>query len=216
MSTPPSFNPLDYTILSASLRDALMASPLIPLGAIEPFYGYGVYALFYEGDFPAYSRLAGVNRDNPGSWPIYIGKSSPSTRTGLHLDPNDIGGRDAGQGLYSRVSGDHRASIENATNLEIADFSTRLLVLSYVWVPLAETSLIAAYEPVWNAYLSGFGNHAPGGGRTAGRLSKWDELHPGRGREPRAGRGFDPEYLSRQVEAQLEDTWQRKFRRADE
>ena len=208
---PPSFNPLDYSSLSSSLADALMNSPLAPLSKVEPFYGYGVYALFYVGDYPAYHKLSEHNRIHDGSWPIYIGKSSPSTRKGIDISPETVNTKDAGKGLYNRISTDHRRSIENASNLDIADFSARLLVLSYVWVPLAETALIARYEPVWNSYVDGFGNHDPGMGRQQGRISHWDVLHPGRGHEKYAPSQRTMDEISREVTQRLEDTWQRKF-----
>ena len=52
---PRSYNPLDYGSLSDTLARELMASELMPLSEIEKFYGDGVYALFYCGDFPAYA-----------------------------------------------------------------------------------------------------------------------------------------------------------------
>lgn len=209
--TPPSFNPLDYSALSASLANALMASPLRSLDSIEPFYGFGVYALFYDGDMPCYRILAERNRQTPGSWPIYIGKSSPSTRKGLALDVSSIDTADVGLGLYKRVAKDHRKSIEQAVNLNIENFTVKLLVLSYMWVPLAETALIARYEPIWNSYVDGFGNHDPGSGRGAGRISRWDTLHPGRGRERYAPLAQTADELEREVDSQLKDIEERKF-----
>lgn len=208
--TPPSFNPLDYSALSTSLADALMASPLVPLDSIEPFYGYGVYALFYTGDMPAYSVLAKQNRHQPGSWPIYIGKSSPSSRKGV-FDVGNIDTPDLGMGLYSRVAKDHRKSVEQATNLNVEDFTARLLVLSYMWVPLAETALIARYAPIWNSFVDGFGNHDPGKGRANGRMSRWDTLHPGRGRDKYAPLPQTPQQLEQEISAQLDMIAQREF-----
>jgi hypothetical protein len=49
-----------------------------------------------------------------------------------------------------------------------------------IWVPLGEALLIGHYRPVWNVVVDGFGNHAPGGGRSRQARSSWDELHPGR------------------------------------
>ena len=69
---PKSFNPLDYSVLSASLANELMTTDLVPLSQVEEFYGNGVYALFYTGDFKAYEPLAKQNRKCPGSFPIYV------------------------------------------------------------------------------------------------------------------------------------------------
>lgn len=45
---------------------------------------------------------------------------------------------------------------------------------------MAERFLIEHYHPLWNVFLDGFGNHAPGRGRNEGEISWWDALHPGR------------------------------------
>lgn len=180
---PRSYNPLDYASLSETLARELMRSELMPLTDIEKFYGDGVYALFYHGDFPAYAELSDVNFDLPGSLPIYIGKAGPKTLTGNDLDMAAVDTPLAGSRLYDRVAKDHRKSIDDALNLEASDFSCRMLVLNAIWVPLTESALIARYCPIWNSILPGFGNHAPGKGRAAGKISRWDTLHPGRGRE---------------------------------
>lgn len=180
---PRSYNPLDYASLSETLARELMNSELMPLGEVERFYGDGVYALFYCGDFSAYAEMSDVNFDDPGTLPIYIGKASPKTLTGNELDPSVVDTPQAGMRLYDRVANDHRKSIEAATNIEVSEFQCRMLVLNAVWVPLTESALIARYVPVWNSIVPGFGNHAPGRGRAAGKISRWDILHPGRGRE---------------------------------
>jgi hypothetical protein len=180
---PRSYNPLDYGSLSDTLARELMASELMPLSEIEKFYGDGVYALFYCGDFPAYAELSSINSKAPGSFPIYIGKAGPKTLTGSELDASAVDTPLAGSRLYDRLSNDHRKSIVQATNLDVAHFSCRMLVLNAVWVPLTESALIARYVPIWNSIVPGFGNHPPGKGRAAGRISRWDILHPGRGRE---------------------------------
>ena len=202
---PRSYNPLDYASLSESLARELMTSELMPLADIEKFYGDGVYALFYCGDFPAYAELSSINRNDPGTFPIYIGKAGPKTLTGSELDTSAVDTPLAGSRLYDRVAGDHRKSIELAVNLDVADFYCRMLVLNAVWVPLTESALIARYVPVWNSIVSGFGNHAPGKGRAAGRISRWDILHPGRGRETDADTGAGYDDLCAQVEAAISE-----------
>ncbi len=177
---PRSYDPLDYSSLSEVLARELMRSELIPLADVDRFYGDGVYALFYTGSFPAYRELAEVNRARPGSFPIYIGKASPKTLTGSGLDASRVDDPAAGTRLFDRLSRDHRSSIAQASNLDVADFSCRMLVLNALWVPLAESAMIARYAPVWNSLVTGFGNHPPGRGRSLGKLSKWDSLHPGR------------------------------------
>ncbi len=152
-----------------------MRSPLVPLADVSPFQGPGIYVLFYDGDFAPYSQLGSVNRQTPGSWPIYIGKAAPSTRKGKDLTPDNFDGDE----LFKRLK-DHRKSINCVENLDVANFTARMLVLSYIWVPLAETAMIGRYQPLWNTLIDGFGNHDPGSGRSNGIRSRWDTLHPGR------------------------------------
>ena len=212
MSDPEAFNPLSYAALSESLSRALMRAELRPMEHVaeHPFNGYGVYALFYDGDFPAYRRLADWNRDHPGTWPIYIGVAAPKTLKGLEYDPEDIDSDRTGRKLYERVR-HHAGSIRQAANLDLADFSCRLLTLSFVWAPVAESAMIAAYEPLWNAYVPGFGNHAQGSGRSNGTQTAWDTLHPGR---KMTGRPYPrtADEIAVDVRQALEEAWQRRFR----
>ncbi|PJM74123.1 type II restriction endonuclease [Bifidobacterium primatium] len=175
MPNPELFNPLAYESISRSISSALMAEELVPLSEIQPFNGPGIYVLFYDGQFAPYADLAAQNTREPGSWPIYIGKAAPSTRKGKDIAPDDM----SGQELYTRLR-KHRQSIEQANNLEIEHFYARMLLLSYIWVPMAETAMIGLYQPLWNTYIDGFGNHDPGRGRINGVRSRWDTLHPGR------------------------------------
>ena len=66
------FDPLSYENLGISISRALDEQPVVPLTEIKRFHGAGVYALYYTGDFPAYERIALANRENPGTWAIYI------------------------------------------------------------------------------------------------------------------------------------------------
>ena len=54
------------------------------------------------------------------------------------------------------------------------------VVMDDAFIRLAETSLLALYKPIWNNYVDGFGNNAPGSGREASKRSRWDTLHGGR------------------------------------
>lgn len=195
---PRSFNPLDYSSLSEMLAMELMASDLIPLSELEKFGGSGVYALFYDGDFPAYRGLSDVNRRMPGSLPIYVGSAGPKAGKGKSVDISAFDSIDAGTALYKRLR-EHRNSICKAVNLDIDDFDCRALVLNAVWVSPAEAALIAKYVPVWNAILTGFGNHREGQGRKAGKISRWDSVHPGRGRDAGALPDWKPEDLEDEV-----------------
>ncbi len=168
---PRPFNPLDYESIAKSIVDALLPRSLIALEDVERFPGSGIYALYYTGDFPAYELIASP----AGHIPIYVGKGAPGGgRTGSG-SPGEPGGRK----LYERLRM-HCRSITRATNLDVANFLCRYLVVEPVWVPLAERVLISGLQPVWNVVVSGFGNNAPGGGRGGTELPLWDILHPGR------------------------------------
>lgn len=78
-----------------------------------------------------------------------------------------------------------------------------MLVLNAVWVPLTESALIARYVPVWNSIVPGFGNHTSGKARAAGRISRWDILHPGRGRETDTEPGAEFDDLCAQVQSAI-------------
>ena len=166
------FNPLAMENLAESIVHALHHQDPVPLALVPEFDGAGVYALYYHGKFPAYKALAAVNAEKLIE-PIYIGKASPSgARKGIELATQTTA-------LTKRLK-DHKKSIEAATNLAIDDFSARWLVMEDVWIALGESAMIRRHQPVWNARIDGFGNHAPGRGRAKGARPQWDTLHPGR------------------------------------
>ena len=166
------FNPLAMENLAESIVHALHLQEPVPLALVPEFDGAGVYALDYHGTFSAYKALAAINAEQLIE-PIYIGKASPSgARKGIDLATQTTA-------LTKRLK-DHKKSIEAATNLEIEDFSARWLVMEDVWIALGESAMIRRHQPVWNARIDGFGNHAPGRGRAKGARPQWDTLHPGR------------------------------------
>jgi len=79
------FDPGDPAIVGGFVSLALIAQPRFPLGGIEPFYGSGVYALYYTGYFPAYEPI--MNSETP----IYVGKADP--RTDHAREPSEQGER---------------------------------------------------------------------------------------------------------------------------
>jgi hypothetical protein len=168
------FNPLDKTNLGASVADALLERPAIPLAELSEFRGAGVYALYYTGGFKPYRATAKLNAGGAYRTPIYVGKAVPAgSRKGGVLDMKP------GRVLFSRLS-EHAESIRAATNLKVDDFACRFLVVDDIWIPLGESLLIARFAPLWNSLIDGFGNHDPGSGRHAGMRPRWDVLHPGR------------------------------------
>ena len=179
------YNPLDRLELGKSVERALLARPLSSLPPSGTFSGAGLYAIYYDGPLPMYSRIAPPTRDR-GEVPIYVGRARPpGARQGL---PEGLDATTSEPKLRDRLR-EHAKSLQSVsryaaktatTNLDAADFSCRYLVAEDIWVPLGETLLIGHYRPVWNVPVDGFGNHAPGKGRKDQARSRWDELHPGR------------------------------------
>jgi hypothetical protein len=166
------YNPLAKKHIGESVARYLLKMPILQLPP-EPFLGAGVYVIYYTGNFPVYKAISYHNRDGKYKWPIYVGKAVPAgARKGIS-DP------ELGPELFKRLS-EHATSIEQARNLQLKDFVCRYLVVDDIWIPLAESILIESFQPVWNKFLDGFGNHAPGSGREKQKRSLWDELHPGR------------------------------------
>lgn len=172
MSAP--YNPLDKRNLGKSVVQALLDRPAIPLKGLTSFEGAGVYAIYYSGDFPAYAKLAARNKKTAAS-PIYVGKAVPAgARKGSGDDV--VSG---GKALFKRLS-EHVDTISASKNLSLDHFVCRYLTVDDIWIPLGETLLIQEFSPLWNIVVEGFGNHAPGSGRTAGKRPVWDMIHPGR------------------------------------
>ena len=169
------YNPLDKINLAKSIESELLGRPGYPLSSIDHVIGAGVYAIYYSGPFPAYSSLS-KNNQGAGSIPIYVGKAIPKggRKGGLAADASSDG-----RALASRLRV-HANSITEASNLDLADFSVRHLVVDDVWIPLGENMLIETFRPVWNVALDGFGNKDAGIRRAAQYKSQWDVVHPGR------------------------------------
>lgn len=170
-----SYNPLEKRNLAESVVRELFSVPISPLEALSPFEGAGVYVIYYAGDFNAYAAYKNDVTNSVFDKPIYVGKAVPKgARTGgvsLEDEP--------GQALYSRLK-EHLESVRLANNLDSHDFYFRHLVVDDIWIPLSESLLITSYKPVWNVSVFGFGNHAPGSGRSNQKRSLWDTVHPGR------------------------------------
>lgn len=147
-----------------------MAPPL------ERFNGAGIYAIYYTGDFQPYGQIASQNRDGKFNQPIYVGRAVPA---GARKGGTKSIANKSSTKLQERLR-QHAASIESAANLLLRDFSFRYLVVDDVWIPLGETYMIDAFEPVWNKVVEGFGIHTPGKRRKGQYTSAWDTLHPGR------------------------------------
>lgn len=168
------FNPLAKRHLGESVGQAMLRQAVFPLGELNAFDGAGIYAIYYTGGFQGYEVISERNRNQRFGVPIYVGKAVPKgARKGGDLEATP------GKVLYNRLK-QHAKSIEEASNLDIADFHCRYLIVDDIWIPLGESLLIAKFDPLWNKLIDGFGNHDPGKGRHAGLRPRWDVLHPGR------------------------------------
>jgi len=187
------FNPLDKRNLGISIADAIFKREAQKLKSLPPFYGAGIYAIYYKGDHPLYKSISEKNKTD-FIQPIYAGKAVPEggRKGGLGLDVPK------GEYLYKRLN-EHKKSIEMAENLNIDDFYCRFLVVDDIWIPLGESLLIEKTKPLWNVVVDGFGNHDPGSGRYNQQISPWDTIHPGRNWAKKLQKGKPEEDILNQI-----------------
>ena len=192
------FDPLNRINLGRSVETALLSRPLTPLSEVSPFWGAGIYAIYFEGsnEHDPYGKLA------ESAVPVYVGRAIPrGARKGL-VEVEE--GRRS-KSLWMRID-EHRESIEQAKNLELQDFRCRWLVADMLFVPMAERLIIQTYRPLWNVIIDGFGNHDPGSGRYYQERSPWDTLHHGRSWAPRlAPSSVTEAELRRRISAYFQD-----------
>ena len=139
------------------------------MAGVPRFYGSGVYALYYTGDFDAYQPVS------HSETPLYIGKADPAA-------PNASTPLQQGEKLSGRLN-DHKRSIIAAENLRVEDFECRYLVVRSAWQNTAETYLISGFLPIWNDEVGicfGIGKHGDKASTRSNTRSPWDTLHPGR------------------------------------
>ncbi|NJA88072.1 Eco29kI family restriction endonuclease [Rhodocyclus tenuis] len=177
------FDPLAVENVGVTLAVELLEQPLYPLPPEEKMPGAGVYALYYSGSHPAYSRLVEMDKEKGGwKYPVYIGSAvRENAKQGFSPRPTSQAR------LWTRLS-HHAASILEVQNagvdpdFKLQDFKCRFLMLNDAYITLAESVLIATFRPAWNGM--GLGSKVVGGPRMSGRASLWDSLHPGRGGRP--------------------------------
>lgn len=185
------YNPLDKLNLGRSLEKALLSQRAVPLSKTVRLRGAGVYAIYYTGKFKPYLPVAVKNQNKAFEQPIYVGRAVPkgARKGGLSLDASK------GTALRDRLR-DHATSIDEASNIELADFHYRSLVIDDIWIPLGENMMIEQFQPIWNLVIDGFGNKTTGSRREAQQRSAWDVLHPGRAFAEKLGKGkTTPEIL---------------------
>lgn len=164
------FDPGNPKIVGRFISLALVAQPRHPLAEIPRFYGSGVYAIYYNGDFHCYAPISSSET------PIYAGQAAPVANARTPMEQGDK--------LYSRLE-DHRKNITKASStLDMNDFEFRSLVVQTGWETAAEDYLIHLFQPIWNnetKILYGLGKHGDAADTRANKRSPWDTLHPGRG-----------------------------------
>jgi len=164
------FDPSDPSTAGRIVALTLISQPIHELASIPNFYGAGVYAIYYSGNFAPYAKL--VNSDHP----IYVGKA----------DPSNSSAKDAiaqGTKLSIRLS-EHAKSISKAkTTLSIEDFKCRFLIVQSGFQKSAEDYLIRFFKPIWNSETKicfGLGKHGDSSETRDNKRSPWDTMHPGR------------------------------------
>jgi hypothetical protein len=164
------FDPANPNIVGRIIGIALVAQDRKQLSKVDRFYGSGVYAIYYRGEFSPYKAIA--NKEHP----IYVGKADPA-------DAASKSAVEQGDRLSNRLN-DHRKNISKAAGtLRIEDFEYRALVVQTGWQGAAEDYLIDLFKPIWNSEISicyGFGKHGDDPGTRSNLRSPWDTLHPGR------------------------------------
>ncbi|QYG06152.1 Eco29kI family restriction endonuclease [Janthinobacterium sp. PAMC25594] len=184
------FDPSDPNTAGRVVALTMVAQERHSLAAIPEFYGAGVYAIYYGGDFLPYLPLK--DKDHP----IYVGKA----------DPDRQGAKDAvtqGTKLSARLN-EHARSIRKATTtLKIEDFECRFLIVQSGYQKSAEDYLINFFKPIWNSETKicfGLGKHGDSSDTRVNKRSPWDTLHPGR---EWADRTFEnqksPEVINEQI-----------------
>jgi hypothetical protein len=77
------FDPSNPVIAGRIIAITMVAQKRKPLEAVELFYGSGIYAIYYNGDFPPYAPIS--SREHP----IYVGKAvCLREESAMMLSPN--------------------------------------------------------------------------------------------------------------------------------
>jgi len=153
-------------------------TPVLTLPPPASFLGRGVYAIYYTGSNPLYSRYAKLNR-TAYEYPIYVGKAVPK---GWRQSRTSDDTENQSSELFSRLR-QHHNSLKLAPNLKPKDFMCRFVIFEDAgsdMISTVEAALIKLNRPLWNTAVDGFGNHDPGKGRYEQARSDWDVIHPGR------------------------------------
>jgi len=156
-------------------RNGLAGSPLIALSSAKdlPSQIAGVYFIYYSNPaHPDYAEWTNVAESRP----VYIGKSSASISGRLR---------------------EHIASIDQSDNLDLSDFSIRVIKFSDPdEASHVENVFLTHCNAPWNK--TGFGANKQGPNRSSQNLSPWDALHGGRLQTQHVGADADADSSSAQ------------------
>jgi len=134
-----------------------------------PFYGSGVYAIYYHGTTnKPYRPLSGTES------PIYVGKADPKNSNAETVE-------DQGLALYMRLK-EHATNIAK-TELKLCDFRYRSAAIQSGMQAAVEDFMIRLFQPIWNKEIKicyGIGKHGDSATTRANKRSPWDTMHPGR------------------------------------
>lgn len=135
----------------------------------SPFYGSGVYAIYYHGqNEAAYLPLSKTET------PIYVGKANPQ-------DPQAETVEEQGQALWKRLN-EHSKNIQK-TSLDLTDYHYRASPIQTGMQAAVEDFMIRLFQPIWNKEVKicfGIGKHGDSATTRANKRSPWDTMHPGR------------------------------------
>jgi hypothetical protein len=174
-----SFDPANPDTVGRLVVLALLSQEKVPLRELRPTYGSGVYAIYYQGQHPAYTEISTTET------PIYVGKADPD-------EPTAATPRKQGVRLFARLA-DHRGAIQEVeayalsnglpNPLLVDDFTCRRLVCATNAQLVAERHLIEVFKPAWNSETKicfGISKHGDSSETRRNKKSPWDVLHPGR------------------------------------
>lgn len=162
------FDPSQPRLIGHFVALALISQKRYMLKELQPSYGSGVYAIYYNGTNPDYAPIA--NSETP----IYVGKADPPIGAKTVIEQ--------GTKLFSRLN-EHRKNIDKVHGIDLADFECRALAVQSGYQAAAENHLIRLFQPIWNnetKILYGIGKHGDAHTTRANNKSPWDTLHPGR------------------------------------
>jgi len=174
------FDPSDPKTIGRMVSIALLAQPLMPLANVVPYYGSGVYAIYYKGLHPLYTGISGSET------PIYVGKADPRNNDASNS-------REQGDKLTARLLEHARTIItveayadklpSSLAPIRLGDFFCRRLVCATNAQLVTEKHLIRTFWPVWNSETKacwGMSKHGDDPETRKNKRSPWDVVHPGR------------------------------------